>query len=1457
MTHLALAVALAFGTGGAAWAQADGAVRQLTEQALYWQKKGRDDRAAEAWEKLLRVDPGHGQALVALGLIAARGGRLADAADYYSRAAALPRPPARLAELRALVRDAPPSDARAEALRPTRPVQAAVRAVETDAAEPRPPRSAAAAESRPPAPGIDGFESMAGTPEGWSAARRGLEDLARANPDDARYRIALARVLTYRENTRREGIRQLAALAGSQPEPPGVRAAWRQALTWLGGRPADRPLYVAYLARHPDDEAVRARLSALERQTVARHRPDPQALARQAGFAALNEGDLARAEQEFEKALARRPQDSDALGGLGTLRLRQQAFDEAVRLLDAAVAADRRGAAKWSKARNAARYWQAMQAAGDARQAGRAEEAERHARAALALDGNEPAAQVLLADLLLERRDLAGAEAAYRRVLRAVPGEPGAFRGLINVLLQSGRQREANALVSALDEESARRIGGLNQVQAALLRQEAEALEAAGDAAGAAGVLEDALLLDPANRWIRLALARQYERLGQAGAAGALLDDTLETETEWPEGWFARAQVLAGQRRWNEALALLERIPPAARSAAMRDEQHRFWVHAQSERAVLFARQGDVARARRLLQAAEGAAAGRAALMETVAGAWSDIGEVPRALVIVRDLIGRTRQAADPGLRIRYAGLLLQARQEAELGPVLRELSGLRLTPAQEEDVNRLILAYTLRLTDALREEGRLPEAWDAVSPALEASDDPRLWMALARIHNTAGDAAEALAIAERVIEREPDDLEHRLFATGAALSARATGKAAGHAAVALELAPDHPRVLAMAGRVEKARGNTSEAIRLFQYALALEREQKAFAGMPGNLSLRLVDANPQWFSGNPASLPLPGARRERGGVLPLPDLRRRADERGALRDPAWAAGRYDDRLPPREEGRRAAEPARRLPLPLADEARPRAPAGLRRPSRFAGEGGWDEADDPYRPARRPAPAWRDDRRPARGPAYRNDPYADGDEGRYREEDYPWAEDEPRAWTPRRESRPPRDPRRMRPLRPARHAEARAALADGDYYDDRIEPAAGARSPVLPARPAREKSLREELDELSLKLSPTLDVGLGARSRSGNPGTSRLRETEVPVEARLPFEGGTLTLRLTSVILDGGRLNAADPRAAAQFGASAFGPFQIAPGAPLPQEDSGTALSVAWRDDNLAADIGTTPLGFARRNLVGGVSISERLDDDLTVRAGILRRAVTDSVLSYAGTQDPLTGRTWGGVVRTGGYLGATLGDAAGGLYGELGHYALTGEHVQDNAMNELSLGGYLRLWARPEQQATVGINLTAQHYRENLSHFTWGHGGYFSPQRFHSLSFPFDLAGRRGRLAYHVGGDVGVRSIRQDAAPYFPGDDAMQAAWAARVAGDPTLAGYSANYAATRVSGAGYGLWGAFEFLLTPDLALGGRFAWDNSRDYTQNAGMVYLRYALDGLPQPVPYPPRPLRALYQGDSR
>jgi tetratricopeptide (TPR) repeat protein len=48
--------------------------QKLVEQAHFWEQRGRDDNAADAWRKVLKVDANNIEALVALGIFDAHSG---------------------------------------------------------------------------------------------------------------------------------------------------------------------------------------------------------------------------------------------------------------------------------------------------------------------------------------------------------------------------------------------------------------------------------------------------------------------------------------------------------------------------------------------------------------------------------------------------------------------------------------------------------------------------------------------------------------------------------------------------------------------------------------------------------------------------------------------------------------------------------------------------------------------------------------------------------------------------------------------------------------------------------------------------------------------------------------------------------------------------------------------------------------------------------------------------------------------------------------------------------------------------------------------------------------------------------------------------------------------------------------------------------------------------------------
>lgn len=398
----------------------------------------------------------------------------------------------------------------------------------------------------------------------------------------------------------------------------------------------------------------------------------------------------------------------------------------------------------------------------------------------------------------------------------------------------------------------------------------------------------------------------------------------------------------------------------------------------------------------------------------------------------------------------------------------------------------------------------------------------------------------------------------------------------------------------------------------------------------------------------------------------------------------------------------------------------------------------------------------------------------------------------------------------------------------GELLDPWVRPA----SPPLTLE--ERTALQAELDSVRFERSPVVSTGLVVRSRQGEPGLSKLTDIQTPVEARWTLGEARLLLRVTPTRLNAGFADLA-------VSGDRFGAGAPANNTSERQSDKGVGVAVGYERPDLQTDIGTTPLGFDRVEVVGGVRVMRKIDPAWSWSGELSRRAVTDSLLSFAGARDSRTGASTGGVTATGGRFQLGWDQGSWGLYSFAALHALRGSGVRDNSRVEVGGGIYKHLWQQPDSRLTSGLNLSALSYDRNLRYFTSGHGGYFSPQDFVSASVPIDWSERRGNFAWRLRGSAGVQRFREDASSYFPQDSAMQAA-----------AGAAAVYPGQRRSGFAYNASVAMEYHVTPRVFVGALVAADNSRDYRQRTAGVYLRVNFEPSHGLVAFPVEPLRSPY-----
>lgn len=422
-----------------------------------------------------------------------------------------------------------------------------------------------------------------------------------------------------------------------------------------------------------------------------------------------------------------------------------------------------------------------------------------------------------------------------------------------------------------------------------------------------------------------------------------------------------------------------------------------------------------------------------------------------------------------------------------------------------------------------------------------------------------------------------------------------------------------------------------------------------------------------------------------------------------------------------------------------------------------------------------------------------------------------------------------------------------AADARSDTRDDeplrntRVRVNASATAP--PGDGAAETLALPESGAFAPKLSE-LWTALNYRDKPGDPGVSAFTHAELPIEARASF-GDSLSgfVQISPTRADAGTLPADYDQAARYGQVQALGPASLAAfPAGVEQKASGVGLGIGVESADWHADIGSTPTGFPVHYLVGGLKYSSALGP-LDYALNLSRRPVTSSLLSYAGARDPVSGTVWGGVRSTGASLRLAHYERLWSTSLTGGYFRLTGENVLDNSQVSVRATGSRTLLELPGMEFSAGLALTYWRYAENLRHYTFGHGGYYSPQRYTSLALPLEWTGALSSWSWLLRGGVSYSRSQEKSTDFYPNDAALQTA----ALSSPLPSGFSAPvYDGGPGLGFGYFLSGALEYQLLPQFALGGRTVLDRSDFYEPNFFTLYLRYAPDSKTA-ASFPPEP----------
>lgn len=214
----------------------------------------------------------------------------------------------------------------------------------------------------------------------------------------------------------------------------------------------------------------------------------------------------------------------------------------------------------------------------------------------------------------------------------------------------------------------------------------------------------------------------------------------------------------------------------------------------------------------------------------------------------------------------------------------------------------------------------------------------------------------------------------------------------------------------------------------------------------------------------------------------------------------------------------------------------------------------------------------------------------------------------------------------------------------------------------------------------------------------------------------------------------------------------------------------------------------------------------------------VLQESITETMVSYVGQRDPTTGAVWGQVTRRG-LEGSIEHQGAWTTSLTLGYYpTIEGMNTLSNGEKKGSLLVGKRL-KTDTMEGMIGPLMVYDSYDHSTNHFTYGHGGYFSPTSFMLGAMYGDVNQKvTPDLWLRLKGSVGYMSFKEGNSPMFPLD--------------PTN---TQTYGASNTRGVSMNLKGYGDYRLNDHFHLIGMAGYSFAPNYTSSFGGLSLIYYFD----------------------
>lgn len=1415
---------------------------RLLEQARFWMQSGRADLAEDSLKRVLASDDDNSEALYQMALLELNRGDTAAAHNWAEK----------------LQRTAPDSEqwrGLSDRLRRTSLDASVLAKARTFAARGESGKAANvyrelfAGDPPPDDLALEYYQTLAGTDSGWEEAIKGLKSLIVEKPQDYNVAVAYAEALTYRSASRPEGADRL-ALLWSEKKDDRVRKAWRQSLLWLPSTAKYIEGLNTYLKAFPADQEVIAHLNTSKQDTG-------QAQAQ--AYTDLRRGRLNEAKEGFNTAIKAHPDDANAIAGMGLVQLRNGQFSAADTSLSKAMAMAPKTAGKWRDARDSARFYARLEQTRNLLNSGELEKAYASVLPLTEYQGVPGQdARLLQAEILMAQGRSAEAEGVYRRYLLIVPDSVPALSGLVRSLIARREYGEAEIEFAKLPEADRKRLSYLQAERVNQLRERAVGLIARGEPAAGEIILREALLIAPDDPWLRLELARLYDDQDQPVRARTLLRPLVQQGSH--EGLTVAAMLAEKQQHWAEVEHLIGQVPENQRS----ESQLALLVRASMGRRLkslqTILKTGDPISVEMALDDLYRNPPASPLELGQVALVLVEEGERSLALALVRrDLSAGF--SATPTDYLNHLSVLVKTENDHEaqrlLGFLNREAQDDQKTLDTLSSANTtLLLAQVAKLQSAKKHV----DAYDLLMTGLESNpEDEQLLLALAGLYQQGDYYDYAGQVYEYVYERSTGSRNVALLGmTETALIANNLDQAEAFLQQAAPL--ESPQWLILAARIAEAQGDKRQALSFVEQArmaavgesIHLGEYQIADNPFRNGLSgLKKQDGDNRWQrlvkKSNTADFAdvgawLPGHSVAAGRWRPERESRKYVNRdfdsqptsQGVMSSP------YDDKMPLQWSERYWQDQGREHLLAATSIASTKSNTAVTG-SQYREIEGID--------------TYRHKLKKDLSPRIRSDigmRFRQGEDGLSQ-----LAEVSGELGF----SGVPLGNGRFELVVSPVYLNAGTLSEDSasQIYRSAVSSSVASN---LAEKLNGVGSIIDEVDISAQELA-LANAALEAAQDSGTAQEITALEARVQTAERnfglavnrnplyeVGIDLDTLTTDQRQFVDDyllqefGGNDFSllADDVASYQVRSSAVsdlvsqlitrvGSYNRA--VPLnSNEEAGLGVAINYKRNAFTADIGSTPLGFEITNIVGGIFYGPKITSNTQLRLQAQRRAVEDSLLSYAGVEDPVTGDRWGAVTRSGVNAGLAFDNQDVGIYGDIGFYYYGGENVQGNQMLQANFGAYLRPVNEEQSTLQAGVNMGYSSFDQNLSKFTYGHGGYFSPQSYVSLAFPIHYSEKYKKLSWNASASLGFQSYSVDGAAYFPTLNYQQR-WLDVLADSGAVT--ESRYSSESESGFGMNLGAGMRYELSPAFSVGSRISYDTFGDYSETSAVINFLYNTD----------------------